>query len=120
MSEDITACGECREMAASRPWVLRALGHDVCLKAIRAERVAARRFWIRINPQGCVVGSALAEYVGEDSTEGAHAEFVPDRPTRLYETAHGWRHERVSHAEWKQRAEACLLGECQHREQVAA
>ncbi|MFK4869035.1 hypothetical protein ACI3K4_27855 [Streptomyces sp. CSMPJR101] len=113
---EITACGACREMAANRAWVLRALGHKDCIEAIRAERLAARRFWIRINPQGCVVGSALAEYVGEDSVEGAHAEFVPDRPTRLYEAAHGWRHERVSHAEWKQRAEGCLMGDCHHRE----
>jgi len=115
----MSACAECREMAANRAWVLRALGHPHCVKAIRAERIAARRFWIRINPQGCVEGSVYADALGEDSTQGAHAEFVPDRPTRLYEAAQGWRHERVDHAEWKRRAEACLLGDCQHRRAVA-
>lgn len=77
-------------------------------------------FWIRINPEGCVEGSVYASYLGEDSTEGAHAEFVPDRPTRLYEAAHGWRHERVDRAQWKRRAEPCLLGDCEHRKAVAS
>jgi hypothetical protein len=76
-------------------------------------------FWIRINPQGCVEGSVYASYLAESSTEGAHAEFVPDRPTRLYEAAHGWRHENVDRAEWKRRAEPCLLGDCQHRQAAA-
>lgn len=73
-------------------------------------------FWIRINPQGCVQGSVYASVLAEDSTEGAHARFVPERPTRLYEAAHGWRHERVDRAEWKRRAEPCLRAECQHRQ----
>lgn len=73
-------------------------------------------FWIRINPQGCAVGSVYASSLGEDSTEGAHAEFVPDRPTRLYEAAHGWRHERVDKAEWQRRAADCLYGDCDHQE----
>ncbi|MFE5368109.1 hypothetical protein [Streptomyces mirabilis] len=115
MTEQTTACADCREMAANRAWVLRALGHDECVAAIRAERRAALRFWIRINPQGCVTGSVYASALGEDSTEGAHAEFVPERPTRLYEAAHGWRHERVDRAEWKRRAEPCLVGDCQHQ-----
>ena len=115
-----TVCPDCREMLENRSWVLRALGHPECVAAIRAERQAARTFWIRIDPQGCVVGSVYASRLGEDSAQGAHAEFVPDRPTRLYEAAHGWRHERVDHAEWKRRAEACLLGECEHRTAVTA
>ena len=118
MSTTTTVCADCREMAANRAWVLRALGHDACVKALRAERIAARKFWIRIDPKGCVVGSVYAASLGEDSSEGAHAEFVPDRPARLYEVAQGWRHERVGHDEWKRRAEACLLGECQHRQAV--
>lgn len=77
-------------------------------------------FWIRINPQGCVEGSVYASYLDEDSTQGAHAEFVPERATRLYEAAHGWRHERVDRAEWKRRAEPCLRGDCQHRQAVTA
>jgi len=75
-------------------------------------------FWIRINPQGCVEGSVYASFLNEDSAQGAHAEFVPERATRLYEAAHGWRHERVDRAEWERRAEPCLRGDCQHRRAV--
>lgn len=114
MAETMTACADCREMAANRSWVLRALGHDDCVKAIRADQLAARTFWIRINPQGCVTGSALGEYIGP-LAEDAHKEFTPKVRDRRREAVEGWRHELVGHTEWKQRAEPCLLGHCQHR-----
>jgi hypothetical protein len=117
---DLTVCSACREMAENRAWVLRSLGHPECVAALRDERLAAMRFWIRINPQGCVVGSVYASALDEDSTQGAHAEFVPDRPTRLYEAAHGWKHERVTRAEWKRRAEPCLSGDCDHHVRAAS
>lgn len=109
-----TACGECREMAANRAWVLRALGHADCVRTIRAEQLAARTFWIRIAPDGCVYGSALVEYVGP-LAEDAHKEFTPKVKDRRREAAEGWRHELVGHDEWKRRAEPCLRGQCQHR-----
>ncbi|MGW3196245.1 hypothetical protein ACWDBD_16995 [Streptomyces sp. NPDC001118] len=89
------------------------------MKAIRAEQLAARRFWIRINPQGCVTGSALGEYVGPDP-EAAQKEFTPKARERQRETAEGWRHELVAHAAWKQRAEPCLMGQCEHRKAAAS
>jgi hypothetical protein len=107
-------CEECREMAANRAWVLRALGHPECVAAIRAEQLAARTFWIRINPQGCVEGSALGEYVGP-LVEDAHKQFTPRVRDRRREASEGYRHELIGHDEWKRRAEACLLGKCQHR-----
>jgi hypothetical protein len=106
-------------MAANRAWVLRALGHDACIKAIRAEHLAKRTFWIRINPQGCVEGSALGEYVGSDPEE-AHKQFTPLVRDRKRENAEGYRHELVGHDEWKQRAEPCLLGKCEHRKAMAS
>lgn len=118
MSES-TVCAECREMTTNRPWVLRALGHDSCKAAIRAERLAARTFWIRINPHGCVEGSALGKYVGQ-LAEDAHKQFTPPVRDRQREAAEGYRHELVGHGEWKQRAEPCLLGECSHRKQVVS
>ncbi|HEY9372843.1 hypothetical protein [Streptomyces sp.] len=118
MAELTTACPDCREMAANRAWVLRAIGHDECVKTIRAEQLAACTFWIRINPQGCVVGSALGEYVGP-LAEDAHKEFTPKVADRRREAAEGYRHELVGHAEWKQRAELCLRGKCQHRTEVS-
>lgn len=114
MSEQTTVCADCHEMAVSRAWVLRALGHPDCLAAIRGERQAARTFWIRIAPDGCVHGSALAEYVGP-LAEDAHKEFTPRIADRRREAAQGWRHKLVGHAEWKRRAEPCLRGQCSHR-----
>jgi len=117
MTTTTTVCSDCRE--ENRVWVLRALGHPDCLAAIRAERLAARKFWIRIGPNGCVYGSSLAESVGP-LAEDAHKEFTPKVKDRRREAAEGWRHELISHAEWKQRAEPCLLGTCQHRKQAAS
>ena len=114
-----TVCSTCREMAENRAWVLRALGHQDCIAAIRAEQLAARTFWIRIHPSGCVTGSVLGEYVGP-LAEDAHKEFTPRVRDRRREAAEGYRHELVGHAEWKQRAEPCLRGQCQHRKAATA
>jgi hypothetical protein len=112
-----TVCADCREMYTNRPWVLRALGCADCLAEIRAERLAARKFWIRINPQGCVEGSALG--YGTDA-ERAHKQFTPRVRDRRREAAEGYRHELVGHAEWKLRAEPCLRGQCEHRQAATA
>ena len=114
-----TVCPECREMLENRAWVLRALGHAECVAAIRAERQAARTFWIRIDPRGHVEGSALGEYVGP-LVEDAHKQFTPRVRDRRREATEGYRHELVSHDEWKQRAELCLRGQCQHRQEATA
>jgi hypothetical protein len=106
-------CADCREMAVNRPWVLRALGHPACLAAIKTARQAARTFWIRIDPTGCVVGSALGDYVGP-LAEDAHKEFTPRVADRRREAREGYRHELVGHAEWRQRAEPCLTRKCEH------
>lgn len=118
MAETNTVCTNCREMQNASARTLAILGHPACLTAIRAERLAARTFWIRINPQGCVEGSALGEYVGP-LAEDAHKEFTPRVRDRRREAAEGYRHELVGHDEWKRRAEPCLLGNCQHRTAVA-
>ena len=70
-------------------------------------------FWIRINPQGCVTGSAREEYIGP-LAEDAHKEFTPRVADRRREAAKGWRHELVGHEEWRRRAEECLRGRCNH------
>lgn len=114
MSTLTAACADCREIQANRAWVLRALGHPDCIAAIRAEQLATRKFWIRINPQGCVEGSALGDYVGP-LVEDAHKQFTSRVRDRRREAAEGYRHELVGHAEWKRRAEPCLRGKCQHR-----
>ncbi|MGW7597300.1 hypothetical protein [Streptomyces antimycoticus] len=119
MADTTTVCPECREMQENRAWVLPALGHPECRAVIRAERLAARKFWIRIGPNGCVTGSVLEAAVGP-LAEDAHKEFTPRVKDRRREAAEGWRHELVSHAEWKERAEPCFMGTCQHRKQAAS
>ncbi|MFJ4637519.1 hypothetical protein ACIP69_18080 [Streptomyces hygroscopicus] len=114
MADTTTVCADCREMQENRAWVLRVLGHDGCIKALRAEQLAARKFWIRIHPNGCVVGSVLEASVGP-LAEDAHKEFTPRVKDRRREAAEGYRHELVGHDEWKRRAEPCLLGDCDHR-----
>lgn len=71
-------------------------------------------FWIRINPQGCVTGSALEKYVGP-LAEDAHKEFTPRVADRRREAAAGYQHELVGHDEWVRRAKPCISGRCQHR-----
>lgn len=110
-------CPDCREIQAKRAWVLKALAHAECLDAIRAERRAARQFWVRFNPAGCAEGSALAEYVGP-LVEDAHKEFTPRVKDRRREAAEGYRHELLNGDEWDRRAKPCLMGECGHRQNV--
>lgn len=105
-------CAGCRETQQNRAWVLRALGHDECKAAIRAEVLAARRFGVRFHPSGCATGSCVAGQF--DTTEKVHKEFTSKAKERMRELSEGWRHELLSHEEWKQRAEPCLLGECEH------
>jgi hypothetical protein len=111
-TEAATVCGECRDMQRNRPFALRALGHDTCKQAIRAEQQAARRFGIRIDPDGCTVGST---YAGQhDTADKIHESFTPDAADRHRERGEGWRHEVITHEEWKRRAEPCLTGRCDH------
>lgn len=72
-----------------------------------------REFWIRINPEGCVTGSVLADYVGQ-LTEDAHKEFTPRVADRRKEATAGWRHELVKYDEWTRRAQPCLVRQCSH------
>lgn len=74
-------------------------------------------FWIRISPAGCVMGSALQEYVGP-LAEDAHKQFTPRIKDRRREAAEGWRHELVNRAEWDRRAKSCMTGKCEHRGRV--
>lgn len=109
-----TVCPDCREMQTNRAWVLRALGHPNCLAAIEAEKRAARKFWVRYNPQGCAEGSALAGYVGP-LAEDAHKQFTPRVRDRRREAAEGYTHVLLTADEWDTKARPCLLGQCEHR-----
>ncbi|MFB7162283.1 hypothetical protein [Streptomyces sp. NPDC056242] len=73
-------------------------------------------FWIRINPNGCVIGSVYASVLETDDARGAHEEFTPAPADRDRESAEGYRHERVHRLEWQRRAKPCLLRQCNHQE----
>lgn len=111
MSE--TVCADCREMQANRPWVLRVLGHPVCLAAIKAERRAVRKFWVRYDPKGHAEGSLLAGMVGP-LAEDAHKHFTPRVRDRRREAAEGYTHLLLTSDEWDTKARPCLLGDCGH------
>lgn len=104
MTTATAACADCWKFAAQGLWPV----HDTCIKAIRDERRAARRFWIRIHPSGCVIGSVYPSALKADTADAAHKEFTPRAADRRRETAEGYRHERITHDEWKRRAEPCL------------
>lgn len=112
--EQPAVCGECRDMIRDRAWAFRALGHETCKTAYKAEQDAARKFWVRFNPAGCAEGSALYRYVGP-LVDDAHKQFTPRIRDRRREAAEGYRHEVMTAAEWDERAKPCLLGQCEHR-----
>jgi hypothetical protein len=70
-------------------------------------------FWARIDPSGCVAGTARTESVGF-LPDDAHKEFTPRIADRRREAAEGWRHELMSRAQWEQRALPCLRSKCGH------
>lgn len=72
-----------------------------------------REFWIRINPAGCVTGSAREDFVGP-LAEDAHKEFTPRVADRRREAREGWQHELIGRTEWERRAKPCILGRCDH------
>lgn len=73
------------------------------------------RFWIRIDPDGCVTGSVYPSALTADTAAAAHKEFTSRVADRRRETAQGWRHERIGRDEWQRRARPCLTGTCTHR-----
>jgi hypothetical protein len=80
----------------------------------RAQQQAERRFGVRIDPTGHIEGSTYAGL--HDTTEQVHKVWTTKAADRHRERGEGWRHEILTHAEWKQRAEPCLRGECGHDE----
>lgn len=70
-------------------------------------------FWVRYNPDGCVVGSMLGECA--TTVEQAHREFTPRLDVRRRETAAGYQHELTTRDRWSETARDCLLGRCAHR-----
>jgi hypothetical protein len=73
-----------------------------------------KAFWIRVNPQGCVVGSCIGECAA--TPEQAHKEFTTRAAERAKETRQGYTHRLVTKAEWDATARPCITGRCEHRQ----
>lgn len=78
----------------------------------------AQCFWIRISPDGCVCSSSYGDTAV--TAEAAHKDFIPKARDRDRELRGGWRVRLVTKAQWKEQAEPCLMGTCQHRQEAAA
>lgn len=78
----------------------------------------ARCFWIRVNPAGCTYSSLHGDQAL--TAEDAHRQFTPRQRDRHRETRQGWSIHLLTREQWKQQAEPCFMGTCEHRKQAAA
>lgn len=71
-------------------------------------------YWVRLNPDGCAFSSAWAG-PSTATAELAHREFVPRKRDRDREIRQGWTVRLLSGDQWREQAQPCFLGKCQHR-----
>ena len=69
--------------------------------------------WVQFTADGCAIASLLGDCAVD--ADAAHREFTPRQRDRDRQTRQGHQVELLTRDQWKQRAEACLLGGCQHR-----
>lgn len=75
-------------------------------------------FWIRANFSGCVFSSSHGDQ--HLTAEDAHKDFTPRQRDRDRETKQGWTVRLVTKQQWKELAEPCFMGACQHQAKDAA
>lgn len=73
----------------------------------------SKLFWVRYDPDGCVVGSMLGDCATSPSQ--AHKEFTSRADVRKREAIAGYRHELVTRETWNEVARDCMMGRCKHR-----
>ena len=78
----------------------------------------AQCFWVRISPDNCVFSSSHGDTAM--TSEAAHKDFIPKYRDRDRELRNGWRIRLFTREQWKQQAQPCLMGTCEHRKQAAA
>jgi hypothetical protein len=78
----------------------------------------ARCFWVRADDSGCVYGSLHGDQV--TNADDAHKQFVPRRRDRDRDIQQGWTIRLLTREQWKEQAEPCFLGRCNHRKEAAA
>ncbi|MFG2328304.1 hypothetical protein ACGFMM_01625 [Streptomyces sp. NPDC048604] len=78
----------------------------------------AQCFWIHVAPNGCVCGSSHGDQAL--TADDAHKVFRARQRDRDREIRDGWAMRLVTREQWDQQAKPCLMGECEHRKEVAA
>jgi hypothetical protein len=78
----------------------------------------AQCFWIRVDPTGCVYSSSHGDTAL--TADEVHKQFTPRQRDRDRELKQGWAIRLVTKEQWKEQAEPCFMGACEHRKQVAA
>ncbi|WP_329114565.1 hypothetical protein [Streptomyces sp. NBC_01353] len=75
-------------------------------------------FWILADTNGCAFASVRGDCAA--SAEQAHERITPRVRDRAKETKNGQAVRLLTRDQWKQQAEPCFLGRCEHRAEAAA
>ncbi|WP_328941582.1 hypothetical protein OG259_07865 [Streptomyces sp. NBC_00250] len=78
----------------------------------------AQCFWIRSDANGCVYSSSHGDTAV--TAAEAHKGFTPRQRDRDRDLKNGWTVRLVTKQQWKQQAEPCFRGTCEHRKAAAA
>ncbi|MFJ3089105.1 hypothetical protein [Streptomyces sp. NPDC086838] len=80
----------------------------------------AECFWVRVNSQGCAVGSVYP-VLGDEviaTPQQAQREWSSTKRQRASDERHGMQHLLFSPQQWEERAKPCFLGRCSHNPTV--
>lgn len=75
-------------------------------------------FWVLFDPNGCAVGSCTGESAA--NAESAHLRFTPRQRDRDRQARQGYLIELLHRPQWREKAQACFLGKCEHGKKAAA
>ncbi|MFG3136048.1 hypothetical protein ACGFZA_07475 [Streptomyces sp. NPDC048211] len=74
-------------------------------------------FWVLSDPVGCAFASTIGPSAVEE--EAAHRELITRQRDRDRQTRQGWTVQLLSREQWRQKAQPCFLGRCDHRKATA-
>lgn len=74
-------------------------------------------FWVRVNSEGCAVGSVRPDLHDEliATPQQAQREWSTTKRQRASDEKHGMQHLLLSPKQWDEQAKPCFLGRCGHR-----
>lgn len=75
-------------------------------------------FWVRVDQNGCAYGSMVGDAAA--TPEQAHREFAPRQRDRDRDVRQGYTIRLLTREQWRQHAQPCFLGQCEHRKAAAS